>query len=118
MTAPSSSTRTIITLSAGARLGAVLSLILLVLAVYLYWSPIQLAPPSGGFPIHCGSAAAPPTDDLSNAACGQINEIRQWQAGTVVAAAVVLALGSVYAFGVRRRDEELLGARAVEESPA
>lgn len=102
-------TRTIVALPRGARLGMVLSLLLLVLAGYLFWSPIQLAP-TAGFPVMCGSAAAPPTDDLGKAACGDVNLIRQWQAGAVAVAALVVAIGSVYAFGVVRRRETLLGS--------
>lgn len=101
--------RTVLTLSRGARSGTVLAVLLLIVAAYLFWSPIQLYP-SGGFPIMCGTAASPPGDELGRAACGDVNIIRQWQAGAVVAAAVVVALGSVYAFGVRRRVEPLIGS--------
>ena len=102
-------TRTIVALPRGARLGMVLSVLLLVLAGYLFWSPIQLAP-TAGFPVMCGSAAAPPTDDLGKAACGDVNLIRLWQAGAVALAALVVAVGSVYTFGVVRRREALLGS--------
>jgi hypothetical protein len=102
-------TRTVVTLPVGARLGATLSLLLLVGAAYLFWSPIQLYP-ADGFPIMCGTAANPPDNELGAAACGDINTIRQWQAGSLVVAAVVVALGSVYAFGVQRRREQLIGS--------
>ena len=102
-------TRTVVTLSVGARVGAVIALLLLVGAGYLLWSPIQLYP-SDGFPIMCGSAANLPSDELGSAACGQVNEIRQWQAGSLAAAALVVAVGSVYAFGVGRRRERLIGS--------
>ena len=102
-------TRTVVTLSVGARVGAVIALLLLVGAGYLFWSPIQLYP-SEGFPIMCGSAADLPSDELGTAACGEVNRIRQWQAGSMAVAAVVVAAGSVYAFGVRRRSERLIGA--------
>lgn len=101
--------RTVVTLSTGARVGAVLAVLLLVVAGYLFWSPIQLYP-SDGFPIRCGSAYDPPTDDLGEAACGDVNVIRQWQAGGFAAGALVAALGSVYAFGVRRRQERLIAS--------
>lgn len=102
-------TRTVVTLSVGARVGAVLALLLLVGAAYLLWSPIQLYP-GDGFPIMCGSGARMPGDNLGTAACGQVNVIRQWQAGSLAAAAVVVAAGSVYAFGLRRRREALIGS--------
>lgn len=102
-------TRTVLTLPVGARVGAVIALLLLVAAGYLLWSPIQLYP-SQGFPIMCGSAANPPTDKLGTAACGEVNRIRQWQAGSAAAAALVVVVGSVYAFGVGRRVERLIGS--------
>lgn len=101
--------RTVMSLSVGARLGVMLALVLLVGAGYLMWSPIQLYP-ADGFPIMCGSGAAPPGDELGSAACGSVNVIRQWQAGTMAAAAVVVAAGSIYTFGVRRRRERLIGS--------
>lgn len=101
-------TRTVLTLPVGARVGATVALLLLVGAGYLLWSPIQLYP-SDGFPITCGTGARLPGDTLGAAACGKVNEIRQWQAGSLVLAAVVVAAGSVYAFGLRRRKEALIG---------
>lgn len=102
-------TRTVMSLSTGARAGIVLALVLLVAAGYLLWSPIQLYPPEG-FPIKCGSAAVPPDNELGTAACGSVNVIRQWQAGGLAAAAVLVGVGSIYAFGVRRRRESLIGS--------
>jgi hypothetical protein len=102
-------TRTVMSLSTGARVGIVLALVLLVGAGYLLWSPIQLYPASG-FPIMCGTGVVPPADDLGTAACGEVNVIRQWQAGRLAAAAALVALGSIYAFGVRRRRERLIGS--------
>ena len=101
--------RTVVTLSVGARIGATIALLLLIAAAYLLWSPIQLYP-SEGFPIMCGSGASIPGDELGTAACGKVNEIRQWQAGVMGAAALVVAAGSVYAFGLRRNTEALIGS--------
>jgi hypothetical protein len=109
MTEHEDGTRTVVTLSVGARVGAVIALLLLVGAGYLLWSPIQLYP-SQGFPIMCGSAANPPSDALGTAACGEVNRIRQWQAASLAVAALVVAAGSVYAFGVGRRTERLIGS--------
>ena len=113
--------RTIITLSTGARVGAVAAAVLLIVAAYLLWSPIQLYP-SGGFPIQCGTALSFPADDLGKAACGDANIIRQWQAAVFAAAGAVVALGSVYAFGIRRHREPLMGSAAesdpVDQEPA
>lgn len=112
MTESRTETRTVVTLPTGARVGAVLALLLLVGAGYLLWSPIQLYP-TDGFPIDCGSAASPPDDQLGSAACGSVNTIRQWQAGALAVGAVVVALGAVYAFGVQRRREPVIGSSAV-----
>lgn len=109
-------TRTIVTLSTGARLGTSAALVLLVVAAYLLWSPIQLYP-TAGFPIDCGTAAAPPADALGAAACGEVNVIRQWQVGGLVASAAVIALSSLWAFGVRRREETLIGDERPQSGP-
>lgn len=101
-------TRTVVTLSVGARVGAMIGVLLLVGAGYLLWSPIQLYP-ADGFPIMCGTAVSPPDNDLGTAACGEVNVIRQWQTGSLAVAAVVVAVGSLYAFGVHRRRERLIG---------
>ncbi len=90
---------------------------LLVGAAYLLWSPIQLYP-SDGFPILCGSGAHLPGDALGTASCGKVNEIRQWQAGSVAVAAFIVAVGSVYAFGLRRRREALIGSEQSSEAGA
>jgi hypothetical protein len=111
-------TRTVVTLSVGARVGATLSLLLLLVAAYLLWAPIQLYP-SDGFPIMCGTAANPPADELGRAACGEVNVLRQWQSGAFAVAAVVVTLGSMYAFGVHRRQERLIAtdSSADEDEP-
>lgn len=106
------STRSVLTLTVGAKLGATLGLLLLVGAAYLLWSPIQIYP-SDGFPIMCGTAASPPGDELGTAACGQINVIRQWQAGALAVAALVVLAGAIYAFGINRRTEALIGREHV-----
>jgi hypothetical protein len=101
--------RTVVTLPVGARVGAVLGLVLLIAAGYLLWSPIQIYP-SDGFPIKCGSAVSLPGDELGTAACGNVNVIRRWQAGTLALAGLAVALGSLYAFGIDRRREPVIGS--------
>lgn len=108
-------TRTVVTLSVGARVAAIIALVLLVGAGYLLWSPIQLYP-TDGFPIMCGSGAQLPGDALGTASCGKVNEIRQWQAGSLAVAAFIVAVGSVYAFGLRRRREALIGSERSSEA--
>jgi hypothetical protein len=113
VTESSTESRTIVTLPVGARIGAVLGLVLLIGAGYLLWSPIQIYP-ADGFPIKCGSATSLPNDDLGTAACGDVNIIRQWQAGTLAVAGLAVALGSLYAFGVQRRREPVIGSTRPE----
>jgi hypothetical protein len=55
---------------------------------------------------------------LGTASCGKVNEIRQWQAGSLAVAAFILAAGSVYAFGLRRRREALIGSERSAETGA
>jgi hypothetical protein len=109
VTESSTESRTVVTLPVGARVGAVLGLLLLIGAGYLLWSPIQLYP-ADGFPIKCGSAANPPDNELGTAACGNVNTIRQWQAGALALTALAVVLGSLYAFGVHRRREPVIGS--------
>lgn len=111
-------TRTVVSPSTGARIGLMVALVLLIGAGYLLWSPIQLYP-AEGFPTKCGMAAAPPSDELGRAICGDIHLIRQWQAGALAVAALVIAAGSLYAFGVKRREEPLIGSedRTSEAQP-
>lgn len=112
MSEPEEGTRSVVTLSVGAKVGATLALLLFVGAAYLLWSPIQLYP-SDGFPIMCGTGARPPADGLGTAACGEINQIRQWQAGALAVAGLVVLAGAIYAFGVNRRSEPLIGRERV-----
>src|SRR5690349_10203360 len=99
--APRTEPRTVLSLSLGARLALVVGLLLLVLAAYLFWGPIGHDVPNG-FPANCGSAAKPPHDTLGKAVCGSINEVRLAQSLAVLAAAVVVALGGLFAFGLTR----------------
>jgi hypothetical protein len=77
----------------------VLSLLLLLLAAYLFWGPLGQDVTSN-FPAKCGSAAHPPGDSLGRAVCGSINAERRAQALTALAAAIIVAVGGVFAFGV------------------
>ena len=94
---------------------ALAALIALLSAAYLYWSPV-LAPKSDGFPVDCGTAAAPPADELGQALCGQIVEQRAWQAAAAAALAIILVGGGIYVFGVSRK--EVPGASGDDARPA
>lgn len=96
--------RTGVSLSVGARIGVLVAGVLAVIAGVLFWSPIQLYP-ANTFPVQCGTAGNPPKNDLGKAVCGDVNVIRQWQAGGFAATSVWVLVGSVYAFGLRRRVE-------------
>lgn len=105
--------RTVISLTVGARGMIVVSILLLLGAAYLFWSPIEVRQ-SQGFPIDCGSAAAPPSDDLGTALCGLAVDQRAWQSATLVAMALVIAGGGIYVFGVSRTGDPDEGDVAAE----
>jgi hypothetical protein len=94
------------------------SMLVFMAAAYLFWSPIEVRQ-NQGFPIDCGSAAAPPTDDLGQALCRVAVNSRAWQAATAVAMAMVIAGGGIYVFGVsrtRETDEDDADAAAEDQS--
>lgn len=98
---PAPQHRTVFSLSYGARICLLLGALLLLASGYLFWSPIGTSVPDA-FPASCGSAASPPRDSLGKAVCGSLNEQREAQAAAALGAAVVVILGGLLAFGVKR----------------
>ena len=117
-------TRVVTSLSTGARAAIVGAGLLLLAAVFFLVAPIE-QPTQAGPPFRCGTAVAPLEGDFAGSICaGQVRR-QQLLAATLGAAAVVLAGGGVWAFGVRRRtqrhvlhEDELFPAHAAQDPPA
>lgn len=109
-------TRTVTSLSLGARLSLLAGLIVGALAVYLYFVPIQFETPAGSA-FRCGSAANPPADTFGRNVCADRNKIQKYRAITVGSVALIVAVGGVAAFGLSRR-EERDGSVAEEVPPS
>lgn len=88
--------------SLGAKLAVTVAVLLVVLAGYLFYSPIQYHG-STDIPVRCGSAASPVKSRFIQGYCGDLNSIRRDQAIGVLIAALVVAAGGIIAFGVSRR---------------
>ena len=90
-------------LSVGTRACLLGAGLFLVAALYLLITPLERLG-SQGPPFNCGTALAPASGDFARSVCGDINQRRLLQGGTVLLMAVVLAGGGRIAFGpVRRR---------------
>src|SRR5215207_1718699 len=74
----------------GTKICLIVALMLLVASAFLFWTPLS-APTSNGSLFDCKSAYAPPRDDFSKAACGNINEIYQFRAAMFLAGGLLLA---------------------------
>ncbi len=98
---PHTEARAVLSMTVGARLSLVASLLLLIVAAYLFWGPIG-HDVANGFPANCGSAAKPPHDTLGKAVCGSVNDVRLAQAVSALAAAIVVAIGGLFSFGFTR----------------
>ena len=81
-----------------------LGLLLVVVAAYLFWSPLE-KPTKQGVPFGCLSAANSPRDPFQSKVCGKLNERRQMQAGGFLLAAVIVGVGGVLTFGSARTVE-------------
>ena len=99
--------RTVLTLRLGARLGLVAAALVLVFAAYHVWTPIDITG-SGGVQFNCGSVIDPPAGVFQVGNCGTIVDRQRMIVIFSGIAAVVIAAGSVYAFGLDRRREQVL----------
>jgi hypothetical protein len=96
--------RSVVVVSTGARICVLIALLMVMLAGYLFWSPLE-KPTKEGIPFGCSTAASPPTDQFPKTVCGKLNERRRLQAGFVLLGAVVVGAGGVVAFGTARTVE-------------
>jgi hypothetical protein len=97
-------TRTVTSLSLGARLSLLAGLVIAAFAVYLYFVPIEFVTPAGSA-FRCGSAADPVSDTFGRNVCADRNKIQRYRAITVGSVALLVAVGGAAAFGLSRREE-------------
>lgn len=97
-------TRTVTTLSLGARLSLLAGLLVGILAAYFALVPIQFDTQDGS-PFRCGSAAYPIGGTFARNVCADRNRVNSYRAAATGAAAVVVGVGGALAFGLSRREE-------------
>lgn len=98
-------TRTVVSLSRGARACLLVAVLVLLAAAYRFFAPIDI-PTREGPMFRCGTAASPPTEEFPRSVCGRIATDRLLQASFLTGGAVVLGLGGLVVFGASRRVEE------------
>ncbi|MFI5101450.1 MAG: hypothetical protein ACHQE5_13205 [Actinomycetes bacterium] len=94
-------TRTVLSPTPPAKLLVLIGVLLAVFAGYLAFSPLERTTKDGR-PVSCGTAFKQ-SGPLTRLTCGQANVQRQWQAGGVLAAAVIVAFGGMWVYGGSRR---------------
>ena len=110
-------TRTVTSLSLGARLSLLAGLIVGAFAVYLYFVPIEFVTQAGSA-FRCGSAADPVSDTFGRNVCADRNKIQKYRAITVGSSALLVAVGGAAAFGLSRREERDSSAAAEPVTPS
>ena len=86
----------------GTRVCLLVAGLLVIAAGYLLVSPLERLG-SQGPPFDCGTALAPASGDFARGVCGDLNQRRLLQGGTVFLVAIALAGGGRLAFGPPRR---------------
>ncbi|HTY73694.1 MAG TPA: hypothetical protein VMI11_14945 [Actinomycetes bacterium] len=97
-------TRTVTTLSRGARGSVVVALLLLLAAGFVLVVPIE-RPTLSGAPFRCGTAAQPAAGSFAASVCSGLVRQRQLQAAGLGLAALVVVAGGLWTFGTTRRTE-------------
>jgi hypothetical protein len=109
--------RSIVSLNLGARIGLVVAALLLVVAGFHIWAPVNITG-RGGLQFDCGSVLHPPSGQLQSGTCGSVVDRERTVVIFTAIAAAVVAAGSIYAFGASRRRETLLPpAPETEDEP-
>ena len=98
-------TRIVTSLSSGARASVVAAVLFVLSALFLLFDPIE-QPTQAGPPFRCGTALAPAQGDFAASICSGLVRRHQLLAAALGLAAVVVALGGIWAFGVRRRTQQ------------
>lgn len=99
--------RTIVSLKLGARIGMVIAALMLVVAGYHLWAPVDITG-RGGLQFKCGSVIHPPSGALQVSTCGGVIDRQRMIVVFTAIGAFVVAAGSIYAFGTNRRRESRL----------
>lgn len=99
-------TRTVFVLNRGARLCLLVAALMMVLAGWLLFSPIDIQSREGPM-FNCGSGARPPSEVFQRNVCGRLAQGRQIEAGFAAGAALITAAGGLFVFGASRRTEEV-----------
>ena len=89
-------------LKLGARIGMVIAALMLVFAGFHLWAPVDIRG-QGGLQFKCGSVLNPPSGALQVVTCGGVVERERMKVVFTGIGALVVAVGSVYAFGTNRR---------------
>ncbi|MBK6887724.1 MAG: hypothetical protein IPH03_15630 [Tetrasphaera sp.] len=90
-------------LSTGAKICTILAVLLVILAGYLYFVPINIQAQQGVF--GCGSASAPPTEAFAKGVCQDLATINRIRALVALLSALVLVGLGFMLFGSGRRPE-------------
>lgn len=93
-----------VSLKLGARIGLVLAVLMLVFAAFHLWAPVDITG-RGGLQFDCGSVIDPPSGPLQVANCGRVVDRQRMIVIFTGIGALVVAAGSIYAFGMNRRRE-------------
>lgn len=101
--------RSVLSLNVGARIGVVIAALMLVFAGFHLWAPVDITG-RGGAQFNCGSVINPPSGTLQVATCGSVIDRQRMIVVFTAIGALVLAVGSIYAFGTGRRHARRLPA--------
>ena len=110
--------RTVLIPRPGTRVVLLVTVALLALAAYWFFSPITLTGKTGA-QFGCGSAFSPPTDAFPKNVCGDLPKVARFRAILTAAAAVLVGGVGTAMFGFERRTQTRdAGRREAEGGPA
>ncbi|KNX37261.1 hypothetical protein [Luteipulveratus halotolerans] len=115
MPTESADERTVLIPRTGTRVVLLIAVGLLVLAAYLFFSPVTLTGKTGA-QFGCGSAFSPATDPFPKNVCGDLPEVARFRAILTAAAGVLIGGVGTAMFGFERRTQtRRAGRREVED---
>ncbi len=89
-------------ITTGAKASVVAALVLLVAATFILLDPIE-QPTTSGPPFRCGTAMDPAQGAFAASFCSGVVRGQQLLAAAFVVSALAVALGGIWAFGIRGR---------------